>query len=189
MEKNIFIIMLFILTFIGCSSKIQPDKLIPHSLIGSCEEQIHLFDQKSKWAVEKERAYINFKFNDKYPSKKSFFYLEKQMIICGWKLLEGDNEFFKGTPDWMYFIEKNSDDKINLIHQFGKYYIDRYKKRIATILILYISKSNNIEELQNSSEPNNDTQHITVQINIFSEKENKKLKMLILMIIFFRPFL
>lgn len=173
--KNFLCLILFIIIFLpGCDLKKSNDESLPSSLIRSCEEKIQLFEQKSKWVIEKERAYIHFEYEDEYPSKKVFYYLEKNLLQCGWKLYEGDIEYLKGTADWMYFTRNVPNNKVDLIHQFGKSYTYDSNARIATILILYISKSTEIEELMNLSEPNNNKQYITVQINRFDKKEYKK---------------
>ena len=176
MKKFFNLLLILIVLLLGCTSKKSLDKLPPSSLIGSCEKNIHLFEKKSKWVIEKERAYIHFEYEDEYPSKKAFYYLEKQLLKCGWKLYKGDIETFQGSTDWVKYIKAGPDNKSELVHHFIKYYTDKLKEKIASILLIYFSQSSNIEELDNLCEPNNNKQNITVQIIRFGEKEYKKLK-------------
>jgi len=173
--KNFLCLILFIIIFLpGCDLKKSNVKLTSFSLIGPCEKKIQLFEQKSKWVIEKKRAYIHFKYEDEYPSKKAFYNLEKQLLQCGWKFYEGDIEFLKGTSDWVNYLKGRPDNKTEIVHHFIKNYTDESKKRIASILLIYYSQEENIEELRNLCKPNNNKQYITVQIDRFDKKEYKK---------------
>lgn len=147
----------------------------PVSLVGPCEKTISLFDLKpEKTIYNNEIGYtIHYKYQDKFPSKNAFLQLERQLTECGWRQY-GALEFMVNDVDWTSYLKGHSDEETVVVHRLGKTYIDKSRKRLALVLIRYISKPYDMKEAMQLNKPNNNMQLITLQFMPFNEEEYKK---------------
>jgi len=144
------------------------------ALIGACEKSIRLFDLKPEKTIYNETGYtIYYSYEDKFPSKKAFLQLEHQLTECSWK--QHDTlEFMVNDVDWTSYLKGRTDEETVVVHRFGKTYIDKSEKRLAVILIRYISKPSDIREAMRLDKPNNNIQLVTLQFMPFNEEEYKR---------------
>jgi hypothetical protein len=140
-------------------------------LLNDCDKKITLFAKISNWIIEKDTCYANFEYMDKYPSKKSFHYLEKQALTCGWKPYNGKLDFLKMSSNWMRYLKQSEKEKTNVVFSLAKNYINKSKNRILLILVQYIDTPKNNEEALIICVPKNNKQEITLQIHSFNETE------------------
>jgi len=147
----------------------------PPLLVGPCEKAINLFGIKPEETINNERIgyTINYKYKDKFPSKKAFSQLYDQLAGCGWKHYYA-LEFVLDDVDWSRYLEGRTENETVVIHRFGRTYIDQSRSRLAMILIRYISKPSDIKEARTLDKPNNNLQLITLQFMPFNEEEYKK---------------
>ena len=144
------------------------------SLLSSCEKSIQLYHLKPEKIISNEIGYtVHYKFADKFPSKKAFASLQRQLEKCGWKPYNGI-EFVINDADWTSYLEERTGKETVMVHRFSRTYIDQAEKRLAIILVRYFSTASSLKETMKLDKPNNNIQFITLQFMSFKEKEYRK---------------
>ncbi len=164
------LVIVFILSIAAWAMSEKPSD----SLLSSCEKSIQLYDLKPEQIISNEIGYsIHYKFADKFPSKKAFTELQRQLVKCGWKPYNA-LEFVVNDADWISYLEERPDKGTVMVHRFSKTFIDQTSKRLAVILVRYFSAASSLKETMQLDKPNNNIQFITLQFMPFNEDEYRK---------------
>lgn len=162
--------MIFIISITGCTLSQAPSD----ALLSSCEKAIHLYYQKPEKIVSNETGYsLHFKYHDEFPSRKAFWELNRQLTECGWKQYD-TLKFTVNDADWTRYLKGYRDEDTVVIHSFARTYIDKQRKTLALLLLMYVSKPSDIKEALYINTPNNNIQWITIQFWSFNEEDARK---------------
>ncbi|GAB4373308.1 MAG: hypothetical protein Kow00128_22780 [Deltaproteobacteria bacterium] len=158
-----------VMLFVSIAYPIDKSMGPPRNLLSKCDNTLSLFGIAPEQTIyDKDTGFsMHFKHHDKYPSLKSYKYLEGQLIKCGWKHYKK----LLNDKSWVSYLKGDDSSKADVIHRYGRTFVDERNNRIAVVIITYVSKPNSMKEAVKLSVPDNDIQNIVVQISPFNERD------------------